>query len=52
MVKNIFSNLSRGIFYTIGRIIAYILIFLLLGYILGHLDLSTIDLSSLIMGVL
>lgn len=26
MVKNIFSNLSRGIFYTLGKIIAWFLI--------------------------
>ena len=26
MVKNILSNLSRGIFYTIGKVIAWLLI--------------------------
>lgn len=40
MVKNILNNLSRGIFYTLGRIIAYFLIGVVLWYIAIKLGVS------------
>ena len=38
MVKNIFTNLSRGFFYTIGKIIALAFIGLVIGTIVLKLD--------------
>lgn len=45
MVKNIFSNLSRGFFYTIGRIIAIVFILLVIYTLstkLGDFDIKTL----------
>lgn len=51
MVKNIFSNLSRGVFYTIGKIIAYIIIGFIIGYLLSKIDINAIDLRTIVRGV-
>lgn len=43
MVKNIFSNFSRGFFYTIGKIIAFVFIALVIGTILTKIDPRILD---------
>lgn len=37
MIKNVFSNLSRGFFYTIGRLLAFAFIGLVIATIISKL---------------
>lgn len=48
----VIKSISKGLFYTIGRILAYLLIGLIIGFIVSKIDTSNVNLNELIKGVL
>lgn len=52
MVKFIFSNLGRGMLYTIGKILGFGVIGAIIYYLVTHFTIDQQTIHSIIMGVL
>ena len=52
MVKGLVSGIGKGFFYTIGRILAILLIILVLGFIMSKVDPKDINIKELAYSVM
>ena len=52
MIKNVFSNLSRGFFYFIGKVLAIIFVGFVVYTLISKFPVDSVDLKEIIQGVM